>query len=101
VKLPRPNEKSGPLAGHVKKGRTYRSVLAATGGLRIADWVRDDGNVELASAWVDQLYALIRISLQILGTEEKAVENAFAWLDDKQEEGTSGGEEVTSTDTAE
>jgi hypothetical protein len=59
------------------------------------------GNVELASAWVDQLYALIRISLQILGTEEKAVENAFAWLDDKQEEGTSGGEEVTSTDTAE
>jgi hypothetical protein len=51
------------------------------------------GNVELASSWVDQLYALIRISLQILGTEEEAVENAFAWLDDEQEEGTSEGEE--------
>jgi Family of unknown function (DUF5677) len=49
------------------------------------------GNVELASAWVDQLYALIRISLQILGTDEKAVENAFAWLNGEQEEGTSEG----------
>ena len=51
------------------------------------------GNVEFANSWVDQLYALIRISLQILGTEEKAIENAFAWLKDKQEEGTSEGEE--------
>ncbi len=42
VKFPRPNEKSGPLAGHVKKGRTYRPALAATGVLRIGDWVRDD-----------------------------------------------------------
>ena len=59
------------------------------------------GNVELASSWVDQLYALIRISLQILGTEEKAVENAFAWLNDEQEEVMSEGEEGTSTDEAE
>jgi hypothetical protein len=42
VKLPRPNERSGPLVGHVKKGRTYRSALAATGVLQIGDWVRDD-----------------------------------------------------------
>jgi hypothetical protein len=42
VTLPRPNEKSGPLAGHVRKGRTYRSPLAATGVLQIGDWVRDD-----------------------------------------------------------
>jgi len=59
------------------------------------------GNVELASSWVDQLYTLIRISLQILGTEEKAVENAFAWLNDEQEEVMSEGEEGTSTDEAE
>jgi hypothetical protein len=38
------------------------------------------GNVELASSWVDQLYALIRQSLQILGTDEVSVNNAFSWL---------------------
>lgn len=38
------------------------------------------GNVNLATTWVDQLHTLIRISLQILGTDENAVENAFAWL---------------------
>ncbi len=40
--LPSPDEKSGPLAGHIQKGRTYRSPLAATGVLQIGDWVRDD-----------------------------------------------------------
>jgi hypothetical protein len=30
------------------------------------------GNVEFATTWVDQLYTLIRISLQILETEEEA-----------------------------
>ena len=44
-------------------------------------------NVELASSWADQLYALIRISLRILGTDEKAVEDAFAWLNGEQDEG--------------
>jgi hypothetical protein len=58
-------------------------------------------NVELASSWVDQLYALIRASLQILGTESKAVGNAFAWLDDEQAEGTPEGGERTCTDSAE
>ncbi len=42
VSLPRPNQRSGPLAGHVRKGRTYRSPLVATGILQIGDWVRDD-----------------------------------------------------------
>jgi hypothetical protein len=42
VKLPRPNENSGPLAGHIRRGRVYRSPLAATGVLFAADWVRDD-----------------------------------------------------------
>jgi hypothetical protein len=39
------------------------------------------GNVQLARSWVDQLYALIRISLQIIGTDETSVARAFAWLD--------------------
>lgn len=39
------------------------------------------GNIQLANSWVDQLYTLIQISLQILGTDQKAVEDAFAWLD--------------------
>jgi len=42
VKIPAPNEKSGPLAGHVRKGRVYKSPLAATGVLHVGDWVRDD-----------------------------------------------------------
>ena len=42
VPFPRPNQRSGPLAGHVRKGRTYRSPLAATGVLQIGDWARDD-----------------------------------------------------------
>jgi len=50
------------------------------------------GNVNLATSWVDQLYTLIRISLQILGTDEKAVENAFAWLAAEPGEGPSGSE---------
>jgi hypothetical protein len=39
------------------------------------------GNVPLASSWVDQLYALIRTSLQVLGTDRAAVDDAFAWLE--------------------
>ena len=38
------------------------------------------GNVMLAKSWVDQLYTLIRVSLQILETDESAVGDAFAWL---------------------
>lgn len=52
------------------------------------------GNVELASSWADQLYTLIRISLQILGTDEKAVHNAFAWLKAERDEGPSEGDGV-------
>lgn len=40
------------------------------------------GNVELATAWVDQFYSLARTGLQILGTDEDAVAEAFAWLED-------------------
>lgn len=37
-----PTERTGPLAGHVRKGGIFRPPLAATGLLNIADWVRDD-----------------------------------------------------------
>jgi hypothetical protein len=56
VKLPRPNEKSGPLAGHVKKGRIYRSELAATGVLQIGDWVREKAAATRhCVVWLDDL----------------------------------------------
>lgn len=42
VKMPKPTERSGPLAGHVRRGGTYRSPLAATGVLAMGDWIRDD-----------------------------------------------------------
>ena len=35
-------ERSGPLSGHVRKGRRYLSPLAATGVVNMGDWVRDD-----------------------------------------------------------
>jgi hypothetical protein len=38
-------------------------------------------NVALATSWVDSLYALIRLSLGVLGTADEAVTNAFDWLE--------------------
>lgn len=40
-----------------------------------------DRNVPLARSWVDQLYALMWRSLEILGTDAAAVTAAFAWLE--------------------
>jgi len=54
---------------------------------------RADGSVEMARAWIDQLYALIRESLATLGTEESCVQKAFAWLN----EAPSQGGETSST----
>lgn len=39
------------------------------------------GNVPLAKAWVDQLYALIWRSLEILQPDEEVWRAAFAWLE--------------------
>ena len=44
--------------------------------------LRLGGNVELATAWVDQFYALARTGLRILRTDEHAVSAAFAWMND-------------------
>lgn len=49
-----------------------------------------DGNVELARSWVDQLYALIHESHNILGTPEPQVRQAFAWLDNGDDETSQG-----------
>jgi len=38
------------------------------------------GNVDLARSWIIGLYGLMRMSLQLLGTNEEAVAEAFAWL---------------------
>ncbi len=43
------------------------------------------GNVELAMAWVNQLYSLARTALRILGTDEDAVTAAFAWITDSDD----------------
>jgi len=43
--------------------------------------INPGGNVELATAWVKQFYALIQDALQILRTDEESVAEAFAWLE--------------------
>lgn len=48
--------------------------------------------------WVVQLCTLIQISLQIPGTDESEVENAFAWLGAEADEGASGGEPADAGD---
>lgn len=41
-------------------------------------------NVPLARSWVDQLYALIWRSLDLLGTDGDAVTDAFSWLESEE-----------------
>lgn len=43
------------------------------------------GNVELATAWVDQFYSLAHTGLRILGTDEEAITAAFAWMNDVED----------------
>lgn len=38
------------------------------------------GNKQLAMSWIIGLYALMRASLDILGTSEDAIQQAFTWL---------------------
>jgi hypothetical protein len=51
------------------------------------------GVVELAGSWVDQLHALIRTSLKILGTDQEAIDHAFAWLNDAEQADAGGQSE--------
>lgn len=45
-------------------------------------------NVQLATAWVDQFYSLIRTAFRILSTDERAVSSAFSWLEESKTEET-------------
>ena len=56
------------------------------------------GNVTFASTWVDQLYTLMRVSLRILGTDERAVGEAFSWLVQDGESDPSGDDEASASD---
>lgn len=42
------------------------------------------GNVQLATAWVDQFYSLVRTAFRILDTDERAVSSAFSWLEESE-----------------
>ncbi|MET0842488.1 MAG: DUF5677 domain-containing protein [Mycetocola sp.] len=46
------------------------------------------GNVQLATAWVDQFYSLVRTAFRILETDERAVSSAFSWLEESETEET-------------
>lgn len=46
------------------------------------------GNVQLATAWVNQFYSLVRTAFRILDTEERAVSSAFSWLEESETEET-------------
>ena len=40
--IPKSNQNSGPMAGHVRKGRVFKPPLAATGVLEMQNWIKDD-----------------------------------------------------------
>jgi hypothetical protein len=46
------------------------------------------GNVQLATAWVDQFYSLVRTAFRVLDTDERAVSSAFSWLEESETEET-------------
>lgn len=46
------------------------------------------GNVQLATAWVDQFYSLVRTAFSILDTDGRAVSLAFSWLEKSESEET-------------
>lgn len=42
------------------------------------------GNLQLATAWVNQFYSLVRTAFRILDTEQRAVSSAFSWLEESE-----------------
>ncbi|RYB90062.1 hypothetical protein EUA06_11665 [Nocardioides glacieisoli] len=54
------------------------------------------GNVQLATAWVNQFYSLVRTAFRILDTEERAVSSAFSWLEESETGGTASISHPTS-----
>ncbi|OBB96797.1 hypothetical protein A5779_15925 [Mycolicibacterium peregrinum] len=83
MNVPRPNQHSGPLAGHVKRGRVFMSPLAATGLLNVGDWVRDDlpdllwPVLVLSERGTDQAVRFVRWQRRVMDELEGSVERAF------------------------
>jgi hypothetical protein len=44
------------------------------------------GSEELAEAWLDSLYTLIQVSLDILELDPTSVQSAFGWIDGTEED---------------
>ncbi|MDJ0317636.1 DUF5677 domain-containing protein [Arthrobacter antibioticus] len=42
MSIPKANQHSGPMDGHVRKGRVFKTPLAATGMLAMGNWIKDD-----------------------------------------------------------
>lgn len=42
------------------------------------------GNVQLATAWVNQFYSLVRTAFRMLETDERAVSSAFSWFEEAE-----------------
>ncbi|MCC5675453.1 hypothetical protein JNE43_11675 [Kocuria rhizophila] len=43
------------------------------------------GNAEFAWAWVQQFYSIVRLSMNVLGTDPEVVESVFAWVSDESD----------------
>jgi hypothetical protein len=56
------------------RGHLIPSLSLGTGGV-----------TALADAWIESLYALIRLSLEVLEPEPESVRAAFDWMDDSEE----------------
>lgn len=76
VNMPAPNQHTGPMAGHVRKGRVYKSPLAATGVLAIENWIKDDLPDLLWPALV--LSELGNDGIELLVKWQEAVQNRLA-----------------------
>lgn len=80
MSLPKPNQHSGPMADHVRKGRVFKSPLMATGALIIGNWIKDDLPDLLWPALV--LAEQSNASMRQFIKWQKAVQEALAHHDD-------------------
>lgn len=81
MSLPKPTEHSGPLAGHVRKGRIFQSPIAASGVLNLADWVRDDLPDLLWPALYLAHEGTTSAAKAIVHWQKDVLEGTNAWVD--------------------
>lgn len=67
ARIPNSNIKTGPVKGHIRKGRRYSPPLVATGLLEVGDWQRTD--------LPDYIWPILLVHLQ----GEKAVRRFVLW----------------------